>query len=33
MLGNAKDSIETLERAVKYLRATSQFAIPVRLVK
>jgi hypothetical protein len=33
MLGNAKDSIETLERAVKYLRATSQFTIPVRLVK
>jgi hypothetical protein len=32
MLGNAKDRIETLERAVRYLRSNAQFAMPLKVV-
>ena len=33
LLGNAKDSITTLERAQKYLVATQQFAMPLKVVR
>lgn len=33
MLGNARDSIENLERAVRYLRSNAQFSMPLKVVK
>lgn len=32
MLGNAKDSIEILDRAKRYLAANSQFKLPLKVV-
>lgn len=33
LLGNARDSVERLQRAIKYLQVTAQFRLPIRVVK